>query len=46
VAQGFTEVKMIALRKKPKATKCSDNDAVSLISHTTMTVVRTLRRRD
>jgi hypothetical protein len=35
---------MIALKKKPKATKCSDNEAISLIAHTAMIVARMLRR--
>jgi hypothetical protein len=30
----FIEVTMIALKKKPKATKCSDQSTVSLIAHT------------
>jgi hypothetical protein len=37
----FTEVTMIALKKKPRATKCSDHRTVSLIAHT----AKTLRRR-
>ena len=32
--QDFTEVKMIALKKKTKATKCSDYRTISLIAHT------------
>jgi len=30
----FTEVTLIALRKKPKATKCSNHHTISLIAHT------------
>jgi hypothetical protein len=30
----FTEVTMAALKKKPKATKCSDNHTISLIDQT------------
>jgi len=29
----FTEITMIALKKKPQATKCSDHRTVSLIAH-------------
>jgi hypothetical protein len=36
---------MIALKKKPKATKCSNHCTVSLIAHTAKVVVRILRRR-
>jgi hypothetical protein len=45
VAQGFTEVKMTTLKKKPKAIKFSDNRAISLIAHTAKIVARILRRR-
>jgi hypothetical protein len=41
VAQGFAEVTVIALKKKPKAVKCSHHHTVSLIAHT----ARILRRR-
>jgi hypothetical protein len=41
----FIEVKMIALEKKPKGTKCSDHHTISLIAHTAKIVARTLRRR-
>ena len=37
----FTEVTMIALQKKPQATKCSDHRTVNLIAHT----AKILRRR-
>jgi hypothetical protein len=41
----FIEVTMIALKKKPKATKCSDHRTISLIAHTTNIVARIRRRR-
>jgi hypothetical protein len=41
----FTEVTMIALKKKPKATKCSDHHTVSLIAHLAKIAARILRRR-
>jgi len=41
----FTEVTMIALKKKPQATKCSDHRTISLIAHTTKIVAKSLRRR-
>ena len=41
----FTEVTMIALKKKPQATKCSDHRTISLIAHTTKIVAKILRRR-
>jgi hypothetical protein len=41
----FTEVTMIALKKKPQATKCSDRRTISLIAHTSKIVAKTLRRR-
>jgi len=37
----FTEVTMIALKKKPQAKKCSDHRTISLIAHT----AKILRRR-
>jgi hypothetical protein len=40
----FTEVKMIAINKKPKATKCSHHRTITLIAHTTKTVARILRQ--
>jgi hypothetical protein len=40
----FIEVTMIALKKKPKATKCSDHRIISLIAHTSNIVARILRR--
>jgi hypothetical protein len=41
----FTEVTMIALKKKPQATKCSDHRTISLIAHTAKIVVKVLRRK-
>jgi hypothetical protein len=39
------EVTMIALKKKPKATKCSDHRTISIITHAAKIVARILRRR-
>ena len=36
---------MIALKKKPQATKCSDHRIISLIAHTPKIVAKVLRRR-
>jgi hypothetical protein len=36
----FTEVTVIALKMKPKATKCSNHHTVSLIAHTAKVVAR------
>jgi hypothetical protein len=41
----FTEVTMIALKKKPQATKCSDHRTISLIAHAAKIVAKILRRR-
>jgi hypothetical protein len=41
----FAEVKMIALKKKPQATKCSDHRTISLVAHTAKIVAKILRRR-
>ena len=41
----FTVVTMIALKKKPHATKCSDHRTISLITHTAKIVAKILRRR-
>ena len=41
----FTEVTMIALKKKPQATKCSDHRTISLIANTAKIVAKILRRR-
>jgi hypothetical protein len=40
----FVEVTMIALKKKPKATKCSDHRTISIIAHAAKIVARILRR--
>jgi hypothetical protein len=39
----FTEVTMIALKEKPKGTKCSDHSTDNLIAHTAKIVARTIR---
>jgi hypothetical protein len=44
-SQDFPEVTMIALKKKPQATKCSDHRTISLIAHTAKIVANILRRR-
>ena len=36
---------MLALKKKPQATKCSDHRTINLIARTTKTVAKILRRR-
>jgi hypothetical protein len=41
----FMEVTMITLKKKPQATKCSDNRTISLIEHSAKRVSKVLRRR-
>jgi hypothetical protein len=41
----FIEVTIIALKKKPKATKCSDLRKFSTIAHATKIIVIMLRRR-
>jgi len=41
----FMEVTMIALKKKPQGTKCSDHRTISLIAHTAKIVAKILRRR-
>jgi len=43
--QDFTEVTMIALKKKTIATKCSDYRTISLIAHTAKIIAKILRRR-
>ena len=40
----FTEVTMIALKKKTQATKCSNNRTVSLIAHTAKIIAKIHRR--
>jgi len=41
----FTEFTMIALKKKPQATKCKEYRTISLIAHTAKIVEKILRRR-
>jgi len=41
----FTELTMIALKRKPQATKYSDHCTISLITHTAKIVAKILRRR-
>jgi hypothetical protein len=41
----FIEVTMIALKRKPKATKWSDHRTISIIAHAAKIVARILRRR-
>ena len=41
----FTEVAMIALKKKTRSTKCSDHRTISLIAHTAKITGKILRRR-
>ena len=36
---------MIALKKKPQATNCSDQSTISLIAHTAKIVAKILRRK-
>jgi len=43
--KNFTEVTMIALKKKPQATKCSDHRTISLITYTAKILAKILRRR-
>ena len=43
--QGFTEVTMIALKEKTKATKCRDYRTLSFIAHTAKIIAKILRRR-
>jgi hypothetical protein len=38
----FTEATMFALKKKPQATKCSDNRTISLIAHSAKRVAKIL----
>jgi hypothetical protein len=44
-SKDFVQVTMSALKKKPKATKCSDHRTISIIAHTAKIVARILRRR-
>ena len=43
--KNFTSVSRTALKKKSKATKCSDHHIVRLTAHTAKMVARRLRRR-
>ena len=43
--EDFTEVTMVALKKKTQATKCSVHRTVSLITHTAKIEAKILRRR-
>ena len=43
--QDFTEVIMIALKKKTKATKCSDYRTIGLIAHTAKIIAKILGGR-
>jgi hypothetical protein len=40
----LTEVTMIALNKKPQATKCSDHRTICVIAHTAKIVAKIFRR--
>ena len=44
-SKDFTEVIMIALKKKTQATKCSDHRTINLIAHTAKIITKILRRR-
>jgi len=41
----FTEVTVIALKKKTQATKCSDHRTIILIAHTAKIIAKIPRRR-
>ena len=41
----FTEVTIIALKKKTQATKCSDHHTINLIAQTAKIIAKILRRR-
>ena len=41
----FTEITMIALKKKTQATKCSDHRTISLIANTAKIIPKIFRRR-
>jgi hypothetical protein len=43
--KNFTEDTMIVLKKKPEATKCSDNRSISIIANTVKIVAKIIRRR-
>jgi hypothetical protein len=44
-SKDFTEVTMVALQKKTKATKCSDHCTISLIAHKVKILAKILKRR-
>jgi hypothetical protein len=44
-SKNFIEVTMIVLKKKPKATKCSDHRTIGIIAHAAKLVARIHRRR-
>jgi len=44
-SKDFTEVTIIALKKKTQTIKCSDHRKISLISHTAKIITKVLRRR-
>jgi ribulose 1,5-bisphosphate synthetase/thiazole synthase len=41
----FTEVTMVALKKKPKARKCTDHRRIGLTAHAAKVVASVIRRR-
>jgi hypothetical protein len=41
----FTEVTMVALKKKPKARKCKDHRTVSLVAHAAKVMASVIRRK-
>jgi hypothetical protein len=41
----FTEVTMVALKKKPKARKCTDHRTISLTAHAAKVVASVISRR-
>jgi hypothetical protein len=43
--KNFTEVTMIALKKKPQVTKCNNHRTISLIAHTGKIVAKILRTK-
>jgi hypothetical protein len=43
--EDFSEVTMVALKKNPKARKCTDHRTVSLIAHVVKIVASVIRRR-
>jgi hypothetical protein len=42
----FSEVTMVALKKKPKARKCTDHRKISLIAHVAKVVASVIRRSE